>query len=80
MLKIKSLHHKFEVILFIEYSEKEKFLLRYLEDNPSITISTFCKIALVTRKSAENTLATLISLGVIEMFFINRHFEYRLVQ
>lgn len=65
--------------VFIEYSEKEKFLLQYLEENSSITISKFCKIALVTRKTAENILANLISLGVIEMFFTDRHFEYRLV-
>lgn len=65
--------------VFIEYSEKEKFLLLYLEENSSITISKFCKIALITRKTAENILANLISLGVIEMFFTDRHFEYRLV-
>jgi predicted HTH transcriptional regulator len=66
--------------VFIEYSEKEKFLLQYLEEHSAITISRFCKIALITRKTAENILANLISLGVVEMFFIDGHFEYRLLR
>lgn len=70
-------HKQHKKGLFIEYTETEKLLLSYLETNTSIAISKFCKIALITRKTAENILANLISLNIIEMVYCNTHFEYR---
>jgi predicted HTH transcriptional regulator len=64
--------------VFIEFTEKEKFLLKYLETHETISLSKFCKIAILTRKSAENILANLISLGILNMVYTNQHFEYRL--
>jgi predicted HTH transcriptional regulator len=66
--------------IFIEFSGKEKLLLQFLETNPSITISKFCKTALITRKAAENILANLISWNLVEMVFVNNRFEYRLLR
>jgi predicted HTH transcriptional regulator len=63
--------------VFIEFTEKEKILLKHLQTNETISLSKFCKIALLTRKTAENMLANLISLGIIEMVYTNQHFEYR---
>jgi predicted HTH transcriptional regulator len=63
--------------IFIEFTNKENVLLKYLETNDTISLSKFCKIALLTRKTAENILANLISLGILEMVYTNQHFEYR---
>jgi predicted HTH transcriptional regulator len=64
--------------VFLKFSEKEKLLLSYLETNSSISISKFCKIGLITKKTAENILANLIALGLVEMAYENQHFSYKL--
>jgi len=53
--------------IFIEYSRTEEILLDYLESNPEISISKFCKIGKITRNMAEETLAKLISLELIQI-------------
>jgi predicted HTH transcriptional regulator len=63
--------------VFLEFTDKENILLNYLQINDTISISKFCKLGLLTRKTAENILANLISLGIIEMVYVNQHFEYR---
>jgi predicted HTH transcriptional regulator len=65
--------------VFLQFSEKEKILLKYLETNPSISISKFCKVTLISKKTAEDILADLITLGLIEMTYDNQHFSYRLI-
>jgi predicted HTH transcriptional regulator len=62
--------------VFLHFTEKEKLLLKYLETNPSISITKFCKISMITRKTAENILANLITLGLIEITFDDQHFSY----
>lgn len=69
---------KLEKGIFIQFSDKEKFLLDYLQGNNSISLSKFCKIALIPRKTAENILANLVSLGLIEMIYMDNKFLYRL--
>jgi predicted HTH transcriptional regulator len=64
--------------VLIEYSEKVKKLLEYLEINPSISISKFCRTAFLPRSAAENILADLIYFGLIEAVYIDHHFVYRL--
>jgi predicted HTH transcriptional regulator len=66
--------------VFLHFSEKEKLLLSYLENNPSISITKFCKVALINRQSAETILANLITLGLIEIEYENQHFLYRLTK
>ncbi|PLX24046.1 MAG: ATP-binding protein [Salinivirgaceae bacterium] len=55
--------------IYFEYSKNEKFLLSYLENNPNITFSKLCKFAKIKRHEAEELLANLISLNVIEPDF-----------
>ena len=62
--------------ILMEYSEKVKKLLEYLESNPSISISRFCKMAFLSRNAAENILADLIYFGLIEAFYNGHHFIY----
>ena len=64
--------------IFIEFSDKEKLLLQYLEINPIISMPRFCKVAMITKRAAENILANLITLGLIEMVYSDQHFSYRL--
>jgi len=49
------------------YSEYEKYLIDYLLNNPSITISKFMRQAHVSRNKAEEVLTNFIIMDVIEM-------------
>lgn len=49
------------------YSEHEKFLIDYLQKNPSITISKFIKLAHVSRNKAEEVLTNFVIMDVIKM-------------
>ena len=62
----------------IHYSEKEKYLFSYLENNSLITLSKYCRMAGVHRKSAENILAAFLALGMIEMVFSETSNLYKL--
>jgi hypothetical protein len=64
--------------ILIEYGEKVKNLLKYLELNPSITISKFCRTAFLPKSAAENILADLIYFGLIEIVYQDKHFLYQL--
>jgi predicted HTH transcriptional regulator len=63
--------------ILIEYSEKEKLLLTYLETNTSISISKFCKIGMLSRYAAEDILTNLITLDVIKIAYTNQGFIYQ---
>jgi predicted HTH transcriptional regulator len=64
--------------ILIEYSEKVKKLVEYLETNQSITISKFCRTAFLPRNAAESILADLVYLGLIEMEYDGKRFIYKL--
>jgi hypothetical protein len=64
--------------ILIEYSDKVKTLMEYLEFNQSVSISRFCRTAFLPRNAAENILADLIYFGLIEMVYEENHFVYRL--
>jgi len=64
--------------ILVEYSEKVKILLKYLEQNPSISISKFCRTAFLPKSTAENILADLIYFRLIEMIYQDNHFVYRI--
>ena len=51
----------------IRYTDKEKMLLEYLDQNGSITISKFQRIAGISRQVAEKVLVDLITLQIIHM-------------
>ena len=64
--------------ILMEYSEKVKKLMEYLELNPSISISKFCRTAFLPKSAAENILADLIYFGLIESVYQDNRFVYRL--
>lgn len=64
--------------ILMEYSEKVKKLMEYLEINPSISISKFCRTAFLPKSAADNILADLIYFGLIEAVYQDNHFVYRL--
>lgn len=65
--------------VYLEFTKNEKLLLSYLEENSTITISKFCKIALISRKEAENILVKLISLNILRIVFTEKQVYYQLV-
>lgn len=64
--------------VMIHYSEKEKLLFNYLESNPFITLSKYCRLAEIHRKVAENILASFIAIGMTEMIFAETGNTYTL--
>ena len=64
--------------ILMEYSEKVKKLMEYLEINSSISISKFCRTAFLPKSAAENILADLIYFGLIEALYHDKHFVYSL--
>ncbi len=69
---------KQELDLVIEFTEKEKILLQYIDNNDSISLSKFCKIAYLPRKLAEKILVNFIVLNIIEMVFTEKATFYKL--
>lgn len=64
--------------ILVEYSDKVKILLKYLELNPSISISRFCRTAFLPKSAAENIIADLIYFGLIEIVYQDNHFKFQL--
>jgi predicted HTH transcriptional regulator len=62
--------------ILIEYSDKVKKLMEYLELNSSISISKFCRMAFLPKSAAENILADLIYFRLIESVYKDNHFIY----
>jgi predicted HTH transcriptional regulator len=69
---------KEEQPVYLEFTTNEKLLLTYLEDAPYITISKFCKIAMISRKEAESILVKLISINVLKIEFTEKQVFYKL--
>jgi len=55
--------------VIVRFSEKEKILFNYLENNHLITLSRYCRLAATSHKDAENILASFIAIGMIDMVF-----------
>jgi len=53
--------------IYFSYSENEKFLIEYLQKNPTISFSKFIRFAQISRSKAEEILSNLIILGVINI-------------
>lgn len=62
----------------IRYSEKEKLLLSYLQQNEHISISKFCKISGLKRFPAETILVNLMSAKVIKIVQTEKQTFYTL--
>ena len=63
--------------IYFTYSEHEKFLIDYLQNNPSITISKFIRLAHVSRNNAEEVLTNFVIMDVVKMktYKEGTHFE-----
>ncbi len=51
--------------VFLAYTDKEKFLLKYLDQHPSITLEEFVVKAGLRKREAEAILATFVSLDIV---------------
>lgn len=51
----------------IRYSDSERLLLKYLSENPFITLSKFCNLAGIPRYQAENIIVNLMIADLVEM-------------
>lgn len=65
--------------IFIEYSKTESILLDHLESNQEISLPRFCRMCKISRKQAEETLAKLIALEVIQMDLSEKGATYKLL-
>jgi len=63
---------------FIRFGESEKFLLDYLEKEPSVTQSRYCKLAKINSRTAENIIAGFIAIGMVSMDFTKHGVLYKL--
>ena len=66
--------------LLFKYDEPRKKIIGYLNENRSITLSKFAKIAQITRKQAEDILAELLFIHCIEAHFDEIPVNYELNQ
>jgi predicted HTH transcriptional regulator len=64
--------------VFIKFTEKEKLLLEFLEKNPTITVSRFCRMAKISRQKAENILVKFVLLKTIHIIFTEKQTFYSL--
>jgi len=64
--------------LFFIYDEPRKKLITYLNENSSITLSKFSRIALISRAHAEHILAELLTLRYINADFSEKPVTYTL--
>lgn len=64
--------------VYLKYTDKEKILLHFLQDNNTITISKFCRIARVSNYKARTILVNLILLDIIEIRFTDKKTYYTL--
>ena len=55
--------------VFIRYGEHEMFLLKYLEENQSITMTRFCKLTGLPRRTAENIVAGFAAINMVGISF-----------
>jgi len=63
---------------YINYSDKERLLLEYLEVNDSISLSKFRKLAKISAYKAENILTNFLALDIIEIEITEKRIVYRL--
>lgn len=64
--------------VFLKYTDKERFLMVYLEKNPFITLSSFCKIADLSFRKASDILVKLVTLKILEIDYQEQGIYYRI--
>ena len=61
----------------LKLNKPVKRLLAYLEDNPHISLSRFCKIAHINVFTAKQILSDMISMGALEYIVLDKHILYK---
>jgi predicted HTH transcriptional regulator len=64
--------------VFINYTEKEDMLLKYLEQNGSITLTKLIKLSGLNKRKAESLLVDFLLLNIIEMVITETTTFYRI--
>jgi predicted HTH transcriptional regulator len=62
--------------VLISYAKNEMFLLKYLEENTTISLSRFCKLTQLPRRTAENILAGFLAIDMIGIIFSETGVSY----
>ena len=62
----------------MEVTGREQLLLRLMEENESLSLSKYCRLAHVSRRAAEHLLAKLVRYGIVEPVFEGHKFHFRL--
>lgn len=63
---------------YVNYSDKERLLLEYLEENAQISVSKFRKLAKISQYKAENILVNFLALDIIQIHISERKVAYSL--
>lgn len=63
---------------YIQYTDKDKLLLEYLENNESVGFSKFRKLAKISPYRAENILTNFLALDIIEIDISEKKVLYKL--
>jgi predicted HTH transcriptional regulator len=64
--------------VFIRYGKNEMALLKYLEENTTITLSRYTKLTSLPRRDAENILAGFLAIDMIGIIFSESGISYGL--
>ena len=62
----------------ITYTEREQLLLDLLEENDSLSLNRYCRLARLSRRTAEHLLAKFIRFDIVEPVFEGHKFHFRL--
>ena len=62
----------------MEFTEREQLLLSLLEANNGLSLNHYCRLAHISRRSAEHLLAKLVRYDIVEPVFEGHKFFFRL--
>lgn len=62
----------------IEYTEREQLLLNLLEENDQLSLNRYCRLAHLSRRSAEHLLAKFVRYDIVEPVFEGHKFHFKL--
>lgn len=64
--------------VYLKYTDAEKRLLTYIEENGEVTFSKACRIAMANHNKVENILANFIAIGILEPVFSEHNVTYQI--
>ena len=62
----------------VEEWKREQLLLDLLEENDSLSLNRYCRLARLSRRAAEHLLAKFIRFDIVEPVFEGHKFHFRL--